>query len=534
MAFLGLVLRKEHNRVLEEVAALKASLPQYSEWLLATAKGERYTLPDPSIYGNQADLYRKLSWVLLAVDLTATAGALSDFSVKRVIAEKEPKDIPNHPFEILLRHPNEADSRYEFLYATIAFWKLTGNAYWWLNRENKYAPPDEMWFIHPSMIKPIPDERLFLRGYMYYPGDGREIFLEPHEIVHFKRFNPFSRFVGLSAIESIALVAQGDLGMQDWNTRLFKENNARLPGILTFEQMIQDPTWEKIKSETREAAKNRELMMLRGVGQGAVQWIQNTVSQKEMEFLEGRKFNKDEIMTALAPGSYSMLSENSTEANSKTGRAAFNELTVYPMHVMMAEKITNNILPSYGGRQLIGEFEDIRITDRALELQEQQEFAKVHVIREIREQFYGDDPLGDERDDLLPEQIKAGSGGIQKTQPPVNQDMGQPNQQVDQPPEQNDQQNNQQNDTRQAQKKAAILDELSKFERKAMKKVGKEVSFHSDILDAELTGMIHRKLAACNTEADVQQVFASAKKSLSPADDEAWAVVRAIELALRA
>ena len=150
------------------------------------------------------------------------------------------------------------------------------------------------------MITPVPDENLFLRGYIYYPGSGMEIFLEPHEIVHFKRFNPFSRFVGLSAIESIALVAAGDLGMQKYNTTLFSNNNGRLPSVMTFEQMVADPTWNKIKEDTREAARNREMLMLRGVGQGGVQWLQNAVTQREMEFIEGRKFNKEEIMPDLS------------------------------------------------------------------------------------------------------------------------------------------------------------------------------------------------------------------------------------------
>jgi len=341
MTIFGLVSQSEHNKLLKEIESLKATMPTFERWQLETAEAEKFTLPDPSVYGNQADLYRKLSWVMLAVDLVASAGALTPFDVLRVSSEKEPKDIPNHEFELLLSRPNDMDSRYEFLYATIAFFKLTGNAYWWLNKKDEYSKPDEMWFIPSQMITPVPDEKMYLKGYIYYPGNGREIFLEPHEIVHFKRFNPFSRFIGLSAIESIALVAQGDLGMQDWNTRLFRENNARLPGILTFEQMITDQTWNKIKDDTREASKSRELLMLRGVGQGGVQWLQNSVSQREMEFLAGRRANKEEIMTAIAKGSYTMLSENATQANSVVGRASFNELEVYPTHVMMADSPIN-------------------------------------------------------------------------------------------------------------------------------------------------------------------------------------------------
>src|SRR5574340_711570 len=315
MSIFGLLTRKEVQKHIEE--ALKAAASQFPAWMLQTAGAEKFNIPDPSVYGNQADLYRRLSWVLTAVDMTAQTAATTPFAVARLIAGKEPKDIPNHPFELLLRNPNPLDSRFEFLYATTAAYKLTGNCYWWLNRPGEDAPPDELWFIPPHMIMPVPDDRMFLQGYKYLPGDGQEIFLEPWEVLHFKRFNPFSRFVGLSAIEAIAVVAQGDLKMAEWNTKLFAENNARLPGILAFKDVIADPTWNKLKEETREASRKREMLMLRGVGD-SVSWMQNAVSQKEMEFLEGRQANRDEIWNVMAPGLISMLSENSTEANSRT------------------------------------------------------------------------------------------------------------------------------------------------------------------------------------------------------------------------
>jgi len=410
MAIFGFVTKREHEKLLRELEALKAQLP-FERWQLAEAEAAKYDIPDPSVYANQADTYRLVSWVLQSVDAVATACALTDFEVKRVVQDKEPVDIPNHPFELLLRHPNPLDSRFEFLYATVAYWILNGNSYWWLNRKDENSPPDELWVIPPSQITPIPDNNMYLRGYYYEPGNSVKLFLPVHEIVHFRNFNPRpSRFVGLSKLESIATVAQGDLSMSDWNTRLFRDNNARLASILTFEQMIADPTWEKIKADTREAARKREMLMLRGVGAGGVNWLQNSVSQKDMEFLSGRRANKEEIMGTLAPGLYAWLSSESTYSNANSNRAAFNELAVYPIHCMMAEKITNSILPAYPGRPLIGKFEDVRIYDRALQLREQEMYQQVHTLAEVREKYYGEQPLGDERDNLLPSQITAASG----------------------------------------------------------------------------------------------------------------------------
>jgi phage portal protein BeeE len=398
MAIFGLMTKKEHARELE---ALKAAIVQnMPRWMGATAEAEAFSLPDPSVYANQADLYRRLSWVLTAVDLVAQAVSL----VGGHVEDTSEKEIDGHEFTQLLSHPNPLDSRIEFLYGSAAMWKLTGNAYWWLNRSNETAKPDELWLIPSHMIQPIPDKNLYLRGYSYDPGNGNKVPLETWEICHFRRFNPFSRYLGLSATESIALISQGDLGMQEWNTKLFKKNNGRLPGILAFEAYPADDIWDDIKKNSMDAAEKRNLMMLRGVGQGGVQWLQNSVSQKDMEFLASRKENRNEIMGVLAPGAASILDVNATEANSKTGRATLMEYGVYPMLATIQEKITSQILPVYGDNQSWS-FDDPRVTDRVLELSEIEQYSETHTIEEIRAEWYHDKPIGDERDNMLPIQI---------------------------------------------------------------------------------------------------------------------------------
>lgn len=496
----------------------KQNFEPYERWQLETARAEQWNMPDPSIYYNQANLYRRISSIFTAVDIVASAGALTPFSVKRVMVDKEPKDIPNHDFEMRLNRPNPEDSRYEFLYATIAFWKLNRNAYWWLNREDETAPPDEMWFIPPHMIKPIPDELNYLSGYYYYPGNGQELFLPPHEIVHFKGFNPFSRFTGLSAaIESLSMIAQGYIGMTEWQTRLYKESNARLPSVLAFKNFINDTTWKDIKVETAERARKREMLMLRGVGD-QVQWLQNASTQKDMEFIETLDAVDKKIMDTLAPGAYTMLYENANEANSRTGKATLNEFAIYPMHVMMAEKMTNDILPAYPGRPLVGEFEDIRISDKQMELQEQDHYEKTHTIDEIREEYYGDEPIGDERGKLLLSQVNAQSGNtFGKPAPsPFGANGNKPEQELNsaqnEPPEE---------PTEEEKNKQELEDALAKYERYALrvhslpaeKKAGVR-PFSNSVLPAKTIQEIAVKLTGVRTEEEIRSVFAEYRNTV--------------------
>jgi len=390
----------------EVVDIMKASGNQWPGWALADAGVEKWSIPDYSLYRNQAELYRRLSWVHTAVKMTAQTAAPTVLNVKKRAGE-ELEDIQNHPLEMLLQRPNPLHSRFEFLEATVAGLKLTGNAYWWLNRTSENSPPSELWIIESNQIVPVPDERQFLRGYLYDPGNGQPIALNPWEIVHFKTYNPFSQFVGLSAIEAFAVQAAGDIEAAKWNTKLFGENNGRLPGILAFADAINDTDWKKLLDQVADASAKRNYMMLRGTGAGDVKWMQAAATQKEMEFLAGREFTRDEIFGVMAPGLASMLAVNSTEASSKTGKATFLEFTVYPMLTSIGDKITNNLLPVYGDN-LMAEFEDVRQIDRVLEISETAEYSRYHTVDEVRRRRYGSDPIGDERGLLLPSEVGAG------------------------------------------------------------------------------------------------------------------------------
>lgn len=373
-------------------------------WQRSVARVEGMGLPSLSTARAQEDLYRRLSWVQIAVSTVAEQSATTPFGVETKTQETL-EEVVAHPFEILLDRPNPLSSRSEYITDMLSFFKLTGNGYTWMNKLSPEAEPSELWVIPSHRIEPIPDENMYIKGYNYDPGDGEPIFLFPQSIMHMKRFNPLNPYVGLSQISQIATVSIGDLAMQQHNTEYFNASNAgKLPGMLAFADSIAQPEWEAMNEDMAENSRKRNLMMMRNVGKGGVEWVEMGISQDDLQFLQGRSFNRSEIFTHLAPGLASWLSENSTEANSKTGRAAFQELAVFPLLTAFAEKITNDILPLYGDN-LVGTFEDVRQVDKVVSLAEQLEYAKTHTVEEIREKWWSDGPLGDDRDKKFPAEI---------------------------------------------------------------------------------------------------------------------------------
>ncbi len=279
--------------------ALKASSEEaVPAWALSEAQQLRYSTGDlASTAAGQAALYTQLDWISTAIDHVSNHAAGVIYNVKRREGESA-VDIPNHEFELLLDDPNPLQSRFELMRDTYNWYKLTGNSLTYLNRGGPDEPPAELWPIPSHLIKPVPDGQMYLKGYLFDAGQGRGIPLEPWEVCHVKTFNPLNPFWGLSAVQQLAIVSRGDLAQQAWNTNLFDKENAKIPGALAFKSMIQNADWKRLEAETKEkwGGTNRKgPLMLRGVGTGGVEWLQMALSQKEMEFLESRRFTKEEL-----------------------------------------------------------------------------------------------------------------------------------------------------------------------------------------------------------------------------------------------
>ncbi len=396
--------------------------------MAASPATERWSIPDPASAERQSNLYANLSPLQTAIGSVANAVATTPFGVSRRAGE-DLSAIKNHSFELLLQAPNERESQYEFLVNTASWLGMMGEAYWWKNTDDEFAEPNELWVIPKTKIAPVPDGKMGIRGYLFDNGGGVPMLLQEWEIVHFKGWNPLNEYVGLSGLQALGTDAMGDIGAQRYNANTFANGNIKYDGFLAFADYIEEGKWQRLIRDQQEqhgGTQNKRAAMLRGVGAGGVQWISTAMSRADMQYLEMRRFTKEEIFERFAPGLASILAINATEANSTAGKDTFREFAVYWLTVAIAAKVTQKLLPLYG-QNLVGAFEDVRRVDTLIELQEQAEYAKTHTIDEIRMKYHQDAPLGDERGALLPAEIGKGLTDARKPEdkPPPPQ-FGQP------------------------------------------------------------------------------------------------------------
>ncbi len=337
---------------------------------------------NPPIDTTSPQVYEQSPWVYIAINRIAEAGALVPLHVSKRVSEQT-ISIDNHPLEQLLDMPNPVTSRFELFEQTLGSLELTGNAYWFL-AGNSLGQPSEIWVLRPDRVTVVPDPTNVVRGYLY-AIDGEYVPLDAVEVVHFKRWHPSNDYYGLSPIASAQTAILSDKHMANWNRNTFGQDNGVPAGIVNIKDFISDTDFERIKREWRNnyGGTGRKTAFLRG---GAVEWKNIGLSHTDLDFLQGRKAQRDEILNIFGIP-VGLVSENATEANAKVAERIFIERTLYPKLVRIAQKITQELLPFYGDN-LVAQFEDIRPTDTQARLDEIRTAYPLLSINELRAQYY--------------------------------------------------------------------------------------------------------------------------------------------------
>lgn len=428
--------------------------------------------PNLSDAAAQAGAYAGSSWVYVAVNRIAEAGALVPLHVYRLDGEQR-VEVVWHPLERLLDNPNPFTSRFELFEQTLGMLELTGNAYWFLVGDANGVPA-QIWPLRSDRVSVVPDESAYVKGYVY-EIDGKRLPMDASEVVHFKRWHPSNDYYGLSALEAARVAITTDKAMAEWNRNTFGANNGVPAGIVSIKEFVNDTDFERIKREWRQSygGPQRRTAFLRG---GGVEWHNIGLSHTDLDFLQGRRANREEILNILGIP-MGVLSENATEANAKVAERLFIERTLWPKLVRLAQKITQELLPFWSGTH-VAEFEDIRPTDTRARLDEIRTAQAILSINEIRERYYR----------LPPVVWGALPAGMTPHAP-------------------------QESDTTPLPESAkTILTELAQWERFTLKRWGREArAFEPAIVPEDIAFEVSAGLLAAETADDARAVFHAAR-----------------------
>lgn len=324
-----------------------------------------------STQNRDADLIKEYkNWVFACVNARAEEVASIELELYRGDSE-----IESHEVLDLLNDVNPNTTKYELFFGTQSFLDLTGNAFWYLARDNEgKGKIRQIYLISPDKLYIVPskDNPLVIEGYVYANGKDKITF-NPNEILHFKNFNPSGNYPnphrGVGIVEASLWAIHTDNEARTWNYSFFK-NSAKPDGLLTTEGILGDDQYERIKQQWRQTHEGSGNNGKTAIMEGGLKWQDVSKTQKDMDFVAQRTFSRDEILSMFrVPKTVVGITDDVNRANAEASDYVFAKRTIKPLMKAFVTILNEYLLPEYGN-DLYFKFEDPTPEDRMAELQE--------------------------------------------------------------------------------------------------------------------------------------------------------------------
>lgn len=278
------------------------------------------------------------------------------------IYEGEPgnsTEVPlNHPLQQLFNKPNKSMSRYELWESIATYLNLYGEVFIYLNQSvgqmlGTTTMPAELYSLNPMLMNhTIVDGELV--GWIY----NRKMPINPNEVIHVKLFNPYNTIRGMSPIQAIRSEMEADYSSARYN-KVFFDNGANPDGVVEVDKdkEISIDELRKLKrlwNENHQGTGNshKTAFLL-----GGMAYKQMGISQKDMEFLQGREFSRTAILSVFGVPKFVAGFGDKGEVNRSTAVAAksmFWTTTIQPQLRRIEEKFFADFFmiyaPEYYGK----------------------------------------------------------------------------------------------------------------------------------------------------------------------------------------
>ncbi len=315
----------------------------------------------PQDYARMVEAYK--SWAYACAWKNATSVAKVDISLFKdngrnaKTGKKDRTEIYQHPFLDLMRSVNPFTNRYELMTITQINMELTGNAYWWIPRNN-LGIPYMIWQIPSHWMKVVPDADLFVSGYVLkVPYIGKFIPFDEDEIIHFKNPSPFDLYYGSGPTWGAQYGLDLNEQIKTWGINFFL-NNAQPSGILTTESNLNPDQYQRLKDQWNAKYRGSKNAGKMAILENGLKYQQMGSTPDQARFPDVSKEIRDEIFACFGvPASKLGLSEGVNRANADTNDYTYQKETILPRLTLIQEKLNEKLIPIYD-RQFTCEFEN--------------------------------------------------------------------------------------------------------------------------------------------------------------------------------
>ena len=289
--------------------------------------------------------YETCSVVFACIDRICKCIRPIDILLYDVKNPKEPKEVEDHPILKLISRPNPTNTWQSFINTITAQFLIGGNVYILkiiVNRTLK-----ELWILRPDCI------RITEQGeYEYNTTAGVKTYTK-EEILHIKTFHPRDNISGLAQTEVAGISIDENMEGKRWTNSVMK--NSGVPsGVLRSKDVLDTITFESLEQKLQEktigSRKGRPLIL-----EGGLDWQQVSVTPKDMEWMNSRKFSTVEICSIFGmPPEIVGYPEFRTYNNVSEAKTELYIQTILPLlEFLLAELNIHIVQPYFGTYELI-------------------------------------------------------------------------------------------------------------------------------------------------------------------------------------
>ena len=262
------------------------------------------------------------------------------------------EEVVEHPFLDLMTNVNEFNNQFDILELLFLFQELTGNAYWYIDRDNQFDVPSEIWPLYSQYIRIVVDKQKFIGRYEFVVSEEEVHVIDPRDMVHFKLPNPQDPFFGMGPLQAAVLAADLSEGMNTYETSLL-QNDARPDMALVLPPTAGIPRADDIERQRKEWYRRFRGVKNKGnlaILSGGAELKEISITPKEMAFLEGRKATLNEIAAIFGVPLSKLTTESVNRANAEAGDYSYMKDTVLPRLRKVEQKINEKLLPMFDDR----------------------------------------------------------------------------------------------------------------------------------------------------------------------------------------
>lgn len=333
----------------------KEQIAAYKDWVYAASRAiaEDVATIDFELYINRTG--QKSGIVAQRLQNPRSVKELRKLRVKSAKGMMKPalEEIENHPLLDLLYHPNGFMTKDEFMEMTVLHMELAGEAFWYIIR-NGAGLPIELWPLMPYLVQIKKSPTTFIEAYAYITPGGNTLIIKPDDIIHHKYMNPDDLYRGMSVVRAAARAVDTDAHAADWNRNFFY--NSAVPDlVLEADGTLTDETFARLKNEWDGKYAGTENAHRTAILEEGLKVNVLGMAQREMEFLEGRKFNRDQILALFrVSGAILGIQENSNRATAESAEYVFAKRVVRPKMMRITNRITEDLAIQFDPKLVLG------------------------------------------------------------------------------------------------------------------------------------------------------------------------------------